>query len=108
MLPAVKLLPALDKAVPLVTAVAFVPGTGPSGPGRGSLPAAVAGVLALVGTLAMLGWPATGVEGPSEVTMGAAPREEGLLPAAVSGATGVPAQSRNMLSCQHDYLNVVV
>lgn len=92
-MPAVKLLPALGKAVPFVTAAAFVPGTGPSGPGRGSLPAAVAGVLALVGTLAMLGCPSTGIEGPSEVTMGAAPREEGLLPAAVSGATGVPAQS---------------
>ena len=70
-----------------------MPGTGPSGPGRVALPAAVAGVLARVGTLLMLGWPATGVVGPSDVTGGAAPRDEGSLPAAVSGVTGVPAQA---------------
>ena len=79
--------------------VPFMPGTGPSGPGRVALPAAVAGVLARVGTLLMLGWPDTGVVGPSDVTGGAAPRDEGSLPAAVSGVTGVPVQATCHIRC---------
>lgn len=92
MLPALMLPPALVRleVVPL-TVVLFPPGTGPSGPGRVAFPAAAAGVAARFGMELMSGWPATGVLGPSDVTGGAAPREDGSLPAAVSGVTSVPA-----------------
>lgn len=83
MLPTVMLLPAF------IRAVLFAPGTGPSGPGRVALPAAVAGVLERISIV--LGWPATGVLGPSDEMGGGAPREDGSLPAAVSGVTAVPA-----------------